>query len=80
MAGDWQPLAWLVYLLVLQFRVSCTGSYSTVSSFVLLQCAVNTLCGVPISSDLQQLLGTAPDYCSIVSECQVQPCSMRTLI
>lgn len=33
-------------------------------------CAANTICGVSISSSLQQLLGTVPDYCTILKECQ----------
>ena len=44
------------------------------------QCQQDTLCGVAMSPDLQQMLTTQPDLCSIVAECQVLcPASMCRL-
>lgn len=38
----------------------------------MLQCQRNTICGLAISEDLQELLTAQPDFCDILSECQVR--------
>jgi hypothetical protein len=34
------------------------------------QCAVDTLCGTPITQPMQDLLGSIPDWCTVLSTCQ----------
>jgi hypothetical protein len=36
------------------------------------QCRKDAICGLAISADLQELLMAQPDFCDILSECQVQ--------
>jgi len=42
-----------------------------ISLSLLPQCAVNTLCGEPISPAMQNLFATVPDYCAIAKSCEV---------
>ncbi len=44
---------------------------SKIKAFPLLQCAVDTLCGVALSQPMQQMLTVLTDYCTIAAECQV---------
>ena len=39
--------------------------------FVGLQCAVDSLCGVPLSTGMKDMLGQIPDWCSVLKECKV---------
>jgi hypothetical protein len=38
----------------------------------ILQCDVDSLCGVPLSDDMRVLLGLASDWCNVLSECKVR--------
>ena len=38
---------------------------------MLLQCAVDTLCGIAIPLKIQNALALLTDYCSIIAECKV---------
>ena len=35
------------------------------------QCDVDSLCGVPLSDDMRDLLSLTPDWCSVLQECKV---------
>ena len=37
-----------------------------------LQCREDTICGLSISSELQDMLTAQPDLCDILSECKVR--------
>ena len=37
----------------------------------MLQCREDTICGLSISSELQDMLTAQPDLCDILSECKV---------
>ena len=36
------------------------------------QCDGKKLCDVPLTDDMRDLLGLAPDYCTLLRECKVQ--------
>lgn len=38
-----------------------------------LKCQHDTICGISISADLQGLLASQPDFCSILAECEASP-------
>lgn len=42
------------------------------ASLCLLQCDVDSLCGVPLSASMKALLGQTPDWCSVLKECKVK--------
>jgi hypothetical protein len=46
--------------------------------WVLLQCAVDTLCGITIPLKIQNALSLLTDYCSIIAECKV--CAWSTCL
>jgi hypothetical protein len=39
--------------------------------FLAAQCDVESLCGVPLSAGMRELLGLTPDWCTVLQECQV---------
>ena len=36
------------------------------------QCDGKKLCDVPLTDDMRELLGLAPDYCTLFRECKVE--------
>jgi hypothetical protein len=60
-------------ILALQPGASCSSLDSDVDVCIAPAanaCAVDTLCGVSISPEMQDLFATVPDYCTVVSACE----------